>query len=202
MCRICPFICGNLITNSVVQWPTAITLYRKYGLVQPNFQQMEVVSRYAGQLRMCLLLIHQLVCWSKIKRPIAVTCVNVTFIQALELDEYFRVFQMMFEGNEVKLSSYRPGQAVAAPGGWGPHMKVVRLSALVTDSLYPQEVPLVLISVRCWTDPRIVVRPEGFSHWKSQWPHRESNLPACSAEEFENYAEYLEYYKFIIFMGL
>jgi hypothetical protein len=66
---------------------------------------------------MCLLLIHQLVCWSKIKRPIAVTCVNVTFIQALELDEYFRVFQMMFEGNEVKLSSYRPGQAVAAPGG-------------------------------------------------------------------------------------
>ena len=67
----------------------AITVYRTYGLVQPNFQQMEVFSRYAGQLRMCPVLVHQLVCWTKIKRPIAVNCVNVIFIQALELYEYF-----------------------------------------------------------------------------------------------------------------
>lgn len=50
---------------------------------------MEVVARYAGQLRVCPLLVHQLVCWAKIKRPIAVKCVNVTFIHALELYEYF-----------------------------------------------------------------------------------------------------------------
>lgn len=72
--------------------------------------------------------------------------------------------QMMFEGYEVKLSSYRPEQAVAAAGGCGPHMKVNRLSVLGTVRLYPQEIPLVLISLRCLGDPRAVVRPEELSH--------------------------------------
>jgi len=57
---------------------------------------------------------------------------------------------------KVKESLHRPEQALKDSMEMrlpefldNPHMKVEKLSALCTGCLYPQEMPLVLISVQC-----------------------------------------------------
>ena len=85
------------------------------------------------------------------------------------LHEYLRKFMTVKVKVKVKQFHYRPWgfQEVEAPRFQdNQHMKVARLSALCTGCLYPQEIFLVLISVRGWVNPRAIMGPEGLCQWK------------------------------------
>jgi len=84
--------------------------------------------------------------------------------------------------SKVKQSRYRPGVAQRVPASYGSqiswqrHGMVVSLPALITGRLYPQEILLVLISVKDWADPRTIVQSEGFYvNKKFQWHQLGSN---------------------------
>jgi hypothetical protein len=58
---------------------------------------------------------------------------------------------------KVKQSHYRPERALRVPGGWGSQ---------ISRHGGGKDIFLVLITVRGWVNPRIIVRPEGLCQWK------------------------------------
>ena len=81
-------------------------------------------------------------------------------------------FHICYVKVQVKRSLYRSGQALMVPGGWGSQIsrQSVHEGGKVVSPMHrpslPQEIFLVLFSVRRWVDPRAIVRPEGLCQRK------------------------------------
>ena len=69
---------------------------------------------------------------------------------------------------KVKQSHYRPGQALRVPGVWGSQIlwQAAHKGGKVVSPTHRPPLPLILIFVRGWVNPRVTVRLEGLRQWK------------------------------------
>ena len=113
---------------------------------------------------------HRFSHWAFKNSSFPSTCVLLIFISSVRATcpancnvLYFTTHTILGGGKSILV------QAVRFPGVQSAlisrrHVKV-DMSALGTDRFYPQEVFMVLISVRGWVDSRTIVRPERLRQW-------------------------------------
>jgi hypothetical protein len=68
--------------------------------------------------------------------------------------------------SKVKQSNYSPWQALRVSGGWGFQISKQGCQSYTPTAFTPQELFLVLISVRGWVNTKAIVWPEGLCQWK------------------------------------
>ena len=105
---------------------------------------------------------------------------------------FYFILSLYFQHNGMKKSN--PITGLDRPWGFqefevprfqdNRHTKVIRLTALCTGRLYPQEIFLVLISIRGWVNSRAIARAGSIMSMKNSSDtigNRTRNLSACSA---------------------
>ena len=111
--------------------------------------------------------VMQLTVDASIQRRVAHVTINLRFVESL-LKVKAVLLQVRIGPEGSRKLRFPDSVTTAQDGG--------RLSALRTGGLYPQEIPLVLISVSVWVEPRATVRSEGlYVSEKLQWHQLGSN---------------------------
>ena len=127
--------------------------HRQYHILQPvnpvltHCSPVQIVTKSLPNINFKSVRIFEYFrCNRKVKR-------RAIFFTGVDRPIGFQEFEALWI---CRQSSYDSGKVVSCTH-WPP---------------LPQEIPLVLISVRGWVNPRAIVRPEGLYQWKKkpQWP--------------------------------